>query len=165
MILFYSGSLNLRKKLDKDVKHAYISYRNQKARCYNKKVKSYKDYGARGIKIKYSARELVGWYLFNIKNFYGENPTIGRIDHDKDYSLDNIRIESKSENSKEAMQRTSHRFSQKVLIINRITNEIIDECSSLKQASLKYGNSFSCVHRIANNLIKNPRTKYIYRKV
>jgi len=160
--LYYKGSLNHRLKLPRLVLKAYQSYNNQKTRCSNKKVRSYRDYGAKGIIVEYSCREFVAWYLFNIKNKLFKDPVVSRIDHSKNYNFKNIILEERSINSKEAMNRTSKNFSYPVIVKENITFKIIDRCNSMKEASIKFGNSFSTVQRQCTNSIKNPKTKYIY---
>ena len=63
-------------------------------RCYNAKVKSFKDYGGRGITV------CDGWHLFeNFLAYMGERPegmTLDRIDSDKGYTPDNCRWATKT---------------------------------------------------------------------
>lgn len=160
----YTGSLNTRKKLTPLIKKAIRIYKNQKTRTTNKNVYSFKNYGKKGITVKYTLRQFVFWFLEKTKNLNNiNNIVVGRIDHSKNYTLDNIQIETKSESSKEATKRNKHIFGHPVIVYERITGKLIGRCDSLKEASNLYGNSFSSVHRIANNMIKNPRTKYIYK--
>lgn len=160
---YYNGSLNHRNKLPKDVMKAYITYKNQKSRCYNKNVRSFIDYGKKCIEVKYSCREFIEWYLIKIKNTSFKDPIVGRINHSKNYSFDNIKIEERSDNSKEAMNRCAINFSYPVIVIDRITLKKIGRCKSMAEASKKYGNSFSTVQRQCTNKIKCPTTKYIYQ--
>lgn len=68
----------------------YTSWREMKTRCYNKNNKSYKNYGARGIKV------CDGW-LNSFENFYidmGPKPkgySLDRINNDGDYEPSNCR--------------------------------------------------------------------------
>lgn len=106
------------------VKDAYISWREQRTRCYNKNRSKYKNYGAKGIEVKYSSREFIGWWLSEIENFKGKKPTIGRIDHDGHYEFGNVVIQDLSENSSERNQRVPPPISPKVTILtNKETGE------------------------------------------
>jgi len=87
------------------IKNAYVSYREQRTRCYNKKREKYKYYGEKGIEVKYSSGEFIGWWLEEIKSFKGKDPTISRIDHSKNYEFGNIKIESRSDNTIERNKR------------------------------------------------------------
>jgi hypothetical protein len=102
--------------MSKIEKFAYYSWRNQRSRCNNPKCHAYKTYGAKGIRVEYTSREFLGWVLENIKKFNGNNPQIGRIDHSKNYSLDNIEIQSRSENCKERHRRCGPTVKRKPMI-------------------------------------------------
>lgn len=91
--MYYKGSLNHRLKLPPLVLKAYQSYKNQKPRCSNKNVRSFRDYGAKKIKVEYSCREFIAWYLRELKKKTYKDPVIGRIDHSKNYDFDNIMID------------------------------------------------------------------------
>ena len=89
------------------------SFSDQKKRCEHTLHKQYYRYGARGIKVRYDRYSFIKWWLENLKTFEGKTPTVGRIDHDKDYSFENIVMQDKSENSKERAARgkmNGHKF-------------------------------------------------------
>lgn len=100
----YKGFVNA-SKLTGAAKSASVCYDNQKRRCYGVTNPRYKDNGARGICVYYTKREFIGWYLKHLKSFKGDNPSVGRIDHSKGYSFDNIRFESLADNSLERINR------------------------------------------------------------
>ena len=100
----YYGLLSINSQ-DYFLKKAISSYKCQIQRCYYKSKKDYKYYGAKGIEVSYSKRDFVSWYLFNIKNFKGKKPTVGRIDHSKNYSFDNIEMQELTDNINEMINR------------------------------------------------------------
>lgn len=53
----------------------------------------------------YSLPEFRKWWEKELKKFKGKTPTISRLDHEKDYSFDNIEIMDKSDNSIERQER------------------------------------------------------------
>ena len=122
---------------DKRVRKALISYKAQKQRCYYKKNKDYIFYGAKGIKVEYSSKEFVKWFIEKCpKNL--DNIVVGRIDHNKNYSLDNIEIIKNSDNSIERNLRMSDLGkykTKKVAIIKKETLKLIKIAESVKEAA------------------------------
>lgn len=85
---------------------AYQSWADQRQRCYNPNNPAYKYYGAKGIKVLYSSQELIEWFRESIKTFTGKKWNVSRIDHSKDYSLDNIKLDDHTDNCiKEVFER------------------------------------------------------------
>jgi hypothetical protein len=85
---------------------SYKSWLKQRERCLDPNHNRYQWYGAKGIKVLYSSYEFVKWWSKEIKKKPPmKNPCCGRIDHSKHYSLDNIEIVEKSDNSKESWAR------------------------------------------------------------
>lgn len=74
---------------------------SMKRRCYLEKDQSYKNYGARGIKI---CKEWVSNYetfrAWALDNCYKEGLSIERVDNNKEYSPENCKFIIKSEQSK-----------------------------------------------------------------
>lgn len=165
----YKGTLN-QYKMSKIPKKAYNSYNHQKKRCYSKTNKAYLNYGAKGIKVEYSVREFIAWFLKEYKKFNKNIPLkfldIGRIDHSKNYSFDNIRLESRSENTKERNNRLGNPINKRKVLVTDVStgkSKLYDSTTetakdfSIHQASI----SFRCkTEKIYNNF----RFKYLTNK-
>lgn len=135
----YSGSLH-KKVLNngpKEVRRALYVYRGQLLRCNNVNAPNYKWYGAKGISVEYTAREFIGWYLVKIKKYKKTTrPSVGRIDHSKNYSLENIELISSAENCKETITRNGPpRGYRPVIMISVKTKGVIAEFNSIKEAT------------------------------
>lgn len=76
-------------------------FSSMKQRCYNKNEKSYRWYGAKGIKVCNEWIENpLSFEEWSLNNGYKDNLTIDRINEDKDYSPDNCRWITHNENAK-----------------------------------------------------------------
>ena len=74
-------------------------YALMKQRCYNPKCTVYKDYGARGITVSEEWLESSKpFFLWASANGYQDNLEIDRINNDGNYSPDNCRWTTRSEN-------------------------------------------------------------------
>lgn len=78
----------------------YNIYRNMKARCYKSGERSYKDYGARGIKVcEEWLDDFQVFYDWAMSNGYDENLTIDRINSNGNYEPNNCRwADTKTQN-------------------------------------------------------------------
>jgi len=79
----------------------YARWKDMKSRCYNPKVRSFKDYGGRGISVCEDWRNNFEEYQNYIERELGPPPsdehTIDRVDNDGDYEPGNLRWASKHE--------------------------------------------------------------------
>ncbi len=100
----YVGTLN-RPDMSLRALQGYRSWMNQIQRCTNKNNPDFPRYGGKGIRVRYAAREFIGWWMHQLKRFRGKDPTVSRIDHEKDYCFENIRVESRSDNMREVHTR------------------------------------------------------------
>jgi hypothetical protein len=82
----------------------FSTYRNMINRCYNKKVKCYKNYGGRGIKVCDRWHDFQNFYddihqsyKEHAQKFGEKNTTIGRIDNDGNYEPGNCEWQTPKE--------------------------------------------------------------------
>lgn len=160
----YIGKISLNKTITPPhIIKIYNTWRAQRQRCNNKKATSYKHWGAKGIKVEYSAREFIAWYLKNIKYFVGIDPVTSRLDHSKNYSFDNIKLESRAENSRDAMQRNP---TSKYLIeiSNKKTGKIIATVFGTEKAESITGINAGNISRYIRGIYKtSKRIKYDFK--
>lgn len=140
---FYDGPLTP-SKMSKRARQGYFSFKAQKCRC-----KSVPQYA--GIEVEYSVREFIGWWLLHIsKKKHWNRPVTARIDHDKNYSFDNIVLQECSENSVERINRLgspSWARKKRVRALNG-DGAVIKEFKSVTDAA----NYFSvCLHTVKNH--------------
>lgn len=125
-------------------------YCKQRERCNNPNADQYRYYGAKGIKVEYSFEEFWKWFQtesgYNGEDLHKIN--IGRIDHNKNYSLNNIVLQSKTENLEEMANRTAVSKMKKVLVKNAKTNAPLMICKSVAQAAWLTDNKDSNICRI-----------------
>lgn len=99
----------LKKYRDEDLKmyrRANSSFNSQVDRCTKPTAQRFNSYGAKGLAVSYTKIEFIEWWFLELKTRKKWTcPTVGRIDHTKGYSFGNIRLEEKSENSKERIAR------------------------------------------------------------
>ena len=141
-------------KAGKLVKKAYSVFRCQHLRCYFKKHKGYKYYGAKGIRIEYTYDQFIGWYLNNIGDKDPNAHHVGRIDHNKNYSLTNIEIQTPSQNTKEKNTRCGNPKPPKPVLLFDKKTEVGYMFSSAKLASKTLNIDHSAICKILGNKIK-----------
>jgi len=145
------------KNLNPIQRKAYNAWTNQLSKCNNIKNPDYQYYGGIGIRVMYSRKDFIAWYEDKIKSYVGENPSIGRIDHSKDYCFSNIEIISTLENTRERVARRGLPIgnkSKKVAIVSKRDNEIIAIFDSVNKCSDFFG--VESAHISQNCRSKNP---------
>lgn len=145
----YNGPLDP-KKMTAIARKGYNSYTNQKSKCENKNNPDYKYYGAKNILVCYSRREFIAWWISANKENKVDDPTTGRIDHNKNYCFENIIVQERSANSKERTDRLGA-FLNKKPIISFINNKIDKVFDSASEAANYYGINVSTVIRLSQD--------------
>lgn len=115
----------LKRKLRTEYPRLYDIYRNMLSRCYNKNLKNYSIYGARGIKI--CDEWLKGFEYFGewaLKHGYNNQLVIDRINPNKNYCPENCQWVTKSENSKRISRAREEIIKQQEIKINYLLNLI-----------------------------------------
>lgn len=130
------------------------------SRCGNPKDPKYKNYGALGIAVMVSQEEFIHWYCQKLEKWVLplKSASVGRVDHSKGYSLDNIQIESVSHNSIEMHSRRkdysyftkagSEKNKKRILLKDYKTGEHLMVFDSLSDAAKITGclkSNISCV--------------------
>ena len=130
-------------------------------RCYNKKHKSYENYGGRGIKVCDEWLEsFVNFFEWAMQNGYQDNLTIDRIDNNGNYEPSNCRWVTYSEQANNKRNNRCYTYNGMTL--------------TLKQWSERYHINYSALRDRLNRNIpfqdaltqtKEERKKKRYRKI
>lgn len=136
-------------------KGLYISWRNMMARCYSENDKSFEYYGAKGIAVDDDFKEYSNFKIWALSNGWKKGLVISRNNDIGNYTPDNVKWITRSENSTESGLRpklTSRKLSEEAirdirsLTITRGVGGI-----KLKDISKKYGVSIAQLQAIRNN--------------
>jgi len=92
------------------IRHRFSGkYYDCKMRCYKTNHKLYYKYGARGLKVEYTLIEFLRWVYTEYRKFlliHGDlTPSLSRKEYDIGYTLDNISLDTISNNTKELYER------------------------------------------------------------
>lgn len=90
-------------------------------RCNNPNVKSYKDYGERGIVVCQEWNDFMSFYSWSINNGYAEDLTIDRIDNEGNYEPKNCRWTTKTVQS-------NNRRSNRIVCYKGKTDTVANLC-------------------------------------
>lgn len=108
----FSGEIPKFKDMPRPIVRIFQKYSDQKSRCYNKNHRLYPKYGGKGLTVDYTAYDFLVWFLRKYPEFYrkypNNRPSVGRVDHDKGYSLDNIEIQTVAQNTAECIKRNGN---------------------------------------------------------
>jgi len=118
----------------------YRCWVNMKSRCYNPRVRSYHDYGLKGIKVCDSWNDFKTFSEWAYSHGYSDELTIDRVDSNKNYCPENCRWVSLSENSKLAHQKSCWG-------LNAETDEYV-EFTCIRDFAKERNLSFSCIDRV-----------------
>ena len=106
------GFQHICKMCEKDYRTTYPWLRtlnNINSRCTNPNVRSYTDYGKRGIKCLITAEELKDLW-FRDRAFEMKKPSIDRKDNDGNYTFDNCKFMEKDDNTNKDRKRPVLQF-------------------------------------------------------
>lgn len=87
----------------------YRTWWGIKERCYSPRHESYRNYGAKGIKLCKEWQDFMIFYNWSMKNGYTDDLSIDRLDENKDYSPDNCQWILLGENVAKANKKTHRR--------------------------------------------------------
>lgn len=124
------------------IKRIVSIYNGMKQRCYNKKVREYKNYGARGIKMceEWNNKEtgLNNFYNWAINNGYKDNLSIDRIDVNGNYDPQNCRWATLKEQANNRRNNTYIEFNGKKYTISELAEEYNINVCTLSQRLFCY---------------------------
>ena len=107
---------------------------DMKTRCYNKKSKSYKDYGGRGISICLKWRnETISFYNWAMANGYKKGLQIDRINNNGNYTPSNCRWITKREQSRNRRSNNWLEYNGKRMLITDWAKEFNISSSCISQ--------------------------------
>jgi len=108
----------------------YSLWCGMKQRCYYEKHKSFKDYGAKGIKVSDEWHDFEKFY--NDMGSKPEGMTLDRIDTNKDYSKDNCRWATYKEQMRNTSRNNIIEFNGKSMCLTDWAKELNVSYSVLK---------------------------------
>ncbi len=130
---------------------AYQSYSEQRQRCLNPRNKRFKNYGARGIEVRYERQEFIEWWFRELtKRPTWRDPTVGRLDHGGHYEFGNVRLEERSENSKEMRARIGSIRPLRPILIFDQNADLVYRAPSVKDAAAWVGASPGNITAVAS---------------
>jgi hypothetical protein len=89
----------------------YFTWKKMRARCSNRKLKEYKWYGGKGVRVTEKWAAFEAFRKWATRSGYKEGLTIDRIDSDGDYCPENCQWLTRAENARKGqldLQRKKH---------------------------------------------------------
>ena len=144
-------------KIKHDGRHTrlYSIWCNMKNRCYNKNVRSYKTYGARGIMVCDEWKnDFQAFHDWAVQSGYRDDLTIDRIDNDGNYDPTNCKWSTPLEQANNTSRSTMLTYKGKTMSLadwarelgmnqgtlrSRIRNNWPTEKALTKEVEIKYG--------------------------
>jgi hypothetical protein len=143
------------------LRFANFVFRNAKNRCSNKNTNSYEFYGKKGIRFELEWLSFKEWYKKELGNRDPKGLTLGRIDHSKNYTLDNIELQTRSDNSKERIQRLGspgQKNKQPILLLDpKNQTKVLKRYSSITEAVNDLGVGYETIIRATRGRAKRSR--------
>lgn len=119
----------------------YQKWLSMRDRCFNPKATSYKNYGARGIRVCTEWDNYINFREWAFANGYEDGLTIDRIDVDGDYDPNNCRFTTMKEQNNNRRTTNFHTYNGKTQSEMKWAEEYGISYGALK-TRLKYGWSF-----------------------
>lgn len=129
-----------------------------KQRCYNYKKREYKNYGGRGITMCNEWKDnFMSFYNWANQNGYREDLTIDRIDVNGNYTPDNCRWITKTEQNKNT------RLSNKIIVLNKTytLNEFCNKYKTSKNTIYSYMKKGLTREASLNKILKEKGVSYV----
>jgi hypothetical protein len=139
------GCLKIKTSSELLLKHSlsnhrlYKTWTNMKSRCYNKNTRSYKDYGARGIKVCDEWKNSFINFYNDMHPTYQEGLTIDSVNNDKDYCKENCRWAT-------ATEQQNNKSTNRTVVHNGIE---MNAKQLSKLLNIPYG---TIIYRLDNNI-------------
>ena len=141
---------------DKKRLKLYRVWVSMRARCSNKKLKTYKHYGGRGIKVVGYWNEFETFEKWALKNGYKVGLTIDRIDNNGGYEPNNCRWVSQKENSINRRTTKFVTYKNKTLSLSDWSRELFCERGYLTK--MKYKTNKTYEELISQKLYANSKS-------
>lgn len=145
---------------------AYRRWKVIRYRCNNPNAMHYRYYGGKGIKMEIPSKDFIDWYLANKPADTSQKWTIGRIDHTKNYTLDNIEFLTASDNIKERNARAGlpKRNGLAVEVYARKTGEYLHTFESQEDAASFLKISIATVSTLLSGVNSGKLHPYILKR-
>lgn len=104
-------------------KKLYKKWQHMKDRCYKEKDVSYKNYGARGIKVCEEWKDFDNFAKWSLNNGYSEELELDRIDPNKGYYPSNCRYITKLENIRNRRITLKYDYNGEVLTLKELATK------------------------------------------